>query len=142
MSKYYVLILWVVWNQKNTLGLNFDPMFLDLAHTHLSIFKASKTAILITYKLTTAFPQDEKFALTQQIRRAVVSVHLNIAEGCSRKSSAERKRFFEISRGSLIEVDTAFDLAIDLLYIKKEDAIILSECLLNCYRMLSKMISA
>jgi four helix bundle protein len=45
--------------------------------------------------------------MVQQIRRATLSVHLNIAEGCSRKSPSERKRFFEISRGSLIEVDTA-----------------------------------
>jgi len=116
-------------------------MFLDLAHTRLLIFEKSKTAILLTYKLTASFPKDERFALTQQIRRAIVSVHLNIAEGCSRRSMIERKRFFEISRGSLIEVDTAFDLAIDLQYLKKEDTLILSESLLDCFRMLSKMIS-
>jgi four helix bundle protein len=45
------------------------------------------------------------------MRRAALSVHLNIAEGCSRKSQSERRRFFEISRGSVIEVDAAIDVA-------------------------------
>jgi four helix bundle protein len=51
---------------------------------------------------------EERFALAQQIRRAALSVHLNIAEGCSRKSETERKRFFEVSRGSIIEIDAGF----------------------------------
>jgi four helix bundle protein len=71
-------------------------MFLKLSHTNLDVFKVSKEFILLCYKVTRLLPQEEKFALTQQIRRAAVSVHLNIAEGCSRKSLTERKRFFEI----------------------------------------------
>ena len=51
-----------------------------------------------------------KFAMCFQIRRVALSVHLNIAEGASRKSETERKRFYEISRGSLIEIDTILDL--------------------------------
>ena len=53
------------------------------------------------------FRQEEKFGLVQQIRRAALSAHLNLAEGFSRKSEAERRRFFGISRGSLIEIDAA-----------------------------------
>jgi four helix bundle protein len=68
-------------------------MFLDLSHTRLDVFIASKELIMLCYKIARSFPQEEKFALTQQIRRAAVSVHLNIAEGCSRRSVAERKRF-------------------------------------------------
>ena len=60
------------------------------------------------------FPAEEKFTLGLQIRRAALSVHLNIAEGCSRKSTLERKRFFEVSRGSIIEVDAAMDIAKEL----------------------------
>ena len=78
-------------------------MFLQLAHTKLAIFQASRALCLECYKTTKAFPADEKFAMVQQIRRAALSVHLNIAEGNSRKSVAERKRFYEISRGSVIE---------------------------------------
>jgi four helix bundle protein len=56
------------------------------------------------------FPAEKKFALTQQIRRAALSLHLNLSKGFSRKYVSERKRFFEISRGSIIEIDTTFDV--------------------------------
>lgn len=85
-------------------------MFLDLAHTKKPVFEESKRFVLECYRITKYLPQDERFAMVQQIRRASLSVHLNIAEGCSRKSEGERKRFFEISRGSVIEIDTALDL--------------------------------
>lgn len=116
-------------------------MFLELSHTRLDIFKVSKELILHCYKTTRSFPQEEKFALTQQIRRAALSVHLNIAEGCSRRSLAERKRFFEISRGSVIEIDTAFDVAVELNYINKNDIAILGQTLTRSFQMLSRMIN-
>lgn len=56
--------------------------------------------------------------MTSQIKRAALSVHLNIAEGASRFSKPERKRFYEIARGSLIEIDAAFDIAEELGYFK------------------------
>ena len=68
------------------------------------------------YRVVKLFPNDERFCLTQQIRRAAISVHLNLAEGCSRKSNIERKRYFEMSRGSVIEVDAAIGLAFNLGY--------------------------
>jgi four helix bundle protein len=64
--------------------------------------------------VTKAFPADERFNMVQQVRRGTISVVLNIAEGCTRKSETERKRFFEISRGSLL--DAAFDVANELEY--------------------------
>jgi len=91
-------------------------MFLQLAHTKLGIFTASISLALECYKITKSFPAEEKYAMVQQIRRAAMSVHLNIAEGCSRKSQAERKRYFEIARGSVIEIDTAIDIAVELKY--------------------------
>jgi len=54
--------------------------------------------------------------MIQQIRRAALSVHLNVAEGCSRKSLTERRRFYEIARGSVIEIDAAPDIAVNLGY--------------------------
>ncbi len=116
-------------------------MFLELAHTRLDIFSISKEFVLLCYKASRSFPTEERFALTQQIRRASLSVHLNIAEGCSRKSIAERKRFFEISRGSVIEIDTALDIAIELNYVQKEDLALLGAKLIRCFQMLSKMIN-
>jgi four helix bundle protein len=115
-------------------------MFLTLAHTKLDVFKVSREFVLNCYKETKLFPNEEKFALTQQIRRAALSVHLNLAEGSSRKSLTERKRFYEISRGSIIEVDTAFDIAIELGYISKDKLEQLGNLLIRSFQMISKMI--
>ncbi|HMK18730.1 MAG TPA: four helix bundle protein [Chitinophagaceae bacterium] len=71
-------------------------MFLQLAHTRLDVFNFSQELTLECYKLTKLLPDHEKFAMVQQIRRAALSVHLNIAEGCSRKSEAERKDFLKL----------------------------------------------
>lgn len=63
--------------------------------------------------MTRHLPTDEKFGMISQIRRAALSVHLNLAEGASRKSPVERKRFYEVARSSLVEVDAALDVARD-----------------------------
>ena len=115
-------------------------MFLQLNHQQLEVFKVSKKFVLECYKLTTFFPQDEWYAMVQQIRRAELSVHLNIAEGCSRKSEIERKRYFEVSRGSIIEIDAALDIASELAYFEKDKIPGLGAFLLDCFKMLSAMI--
>jgi four helix bundle protein len=117
-------------------------MFLQLAHTNTKLFHASKSFTLECYKLTKDSPSEERFAMVQQIRRAALSVHLNIAEGCSRKSEVERKRFFEISRGSVIEVDTAFDIATELNYKTEEQLRPLGEHLVSTFKQLSGLIGS
>ena len=86
-------------------------MFLQLAHTKLNVYQFSQDLALECYRVTRRFPTDEKFAMISPIRRAAISVHLNIAEGCSRKTQKDRNRFFEIARGSVIEVDSAIGIA-------------------------------
>ena len=115
-------------------------MFLKLKHTTLDIFQATKSLVLECYKSAMLLPPDEKYAMMQQIRRAALSVHLNVAEGCSRKSQAERKRFYEIARGSLIEVDTAFDVAVNLKYCTETQLSGLGEKIVNVYKQLSGLI--
>ena len=73
------------------------------------------------YKLTEKFPRQETYALADQIRRAVVSVPSNIAEGQARKAPGDFKRFLYISLGSLAEVDTQLILAQEFGYLNKED---------------------
>ena len=115
-------------------------MFLQLAHTRLDVFNFSQELTLECYKLTKLLPDHEKFAMVQQIRRAALSVHLNIAEGCSRKSAAERKRFFEIARGSVIEIDTAIGIAHKLAYSTQEQLQSLGEKIIVTFKILSGMI--
>jgi four helix bundle protein len=115
-------------------------MFLQLDHQKLDMYGVSRTFVKECYFITKNFPSEEKYAFIQQIRRAALSVHLNIAEGCSGKSVAERKRFFEISRGSVIEIDAALDVASDLNYCKKENLKELGLAMVRVFSMLSKMI--
>jgi len=117
-------------------------MFLQLAHTRLDVFHISKSVTLECYRITQSLPVEEKFGMIQQIRRAALSVHLNIAEGCTRKSNAERKRFLEVSRGSLIEIDTAFDVAVSLKYCPIQDLKQIGEVLVKTFKILSGLISS
>jgi len=116
-------------------------VFLQLSHTKLDVFQASRFLCLECYRITKTFPADEIFAIVQEIRRAALSVHLNIAEGSSRKSPAERKRFYEISRGSVIEIDTAMDIAVELMYCNSEFLSPLGERLVNTFKQLSALIN-
>ena len=89
-------------------------MFLQLNHTGLDVFKFSQQLAIEWYKPTKLFPDSERFAMISQIRRAALPVHLNVAEGCSGKSRTDRKRFYEIARGSGVEMDTAIGIAFKL----------------------------
>ena len=106
-------------------------MFLELSHTRLDVFRVSKEFVLLCYKETKFFPSDEKFAMIQQIRRAALSV----------KSMAERKRFYEIARGSVIEIDAALNIALKLGYTSKERLVDLGLLLVRTFQLISKMIS-
>ena len=99
-----------------------------------------KNFVLECYRFSRALPQDERFAMTSQIRRTALSVHLNIAEGASRKSEAERKRFYEIARGSMVEIDAALDIADGLDYFQTYDTINLSTAMVTCFKILSGML--
>ena len=115
-------------------------MFLTLNHQKLNAYNFSKAFVLECYKLTKHLPPDEKFGMISQIRRAALSVHLNIAEGASRKSETERKRFYEVARGSVIEIDAALDIANDLHYLDDLKLDALSESTVKTFKILSGMI--
>ena len=115
-------------------------MFLQLAHTKLLVFQFSEILAVECYKITKQFPGDEKFNMVQQIRRAALSVHLNIAEGCSRKSKSERRRYFEIARGSVIEIDTAIGIACNLSYVTLESLQPLGNSIIKTFKLLTGMI--
>jgi four helix bundle protein len=73
------------------------------------------------YRLSKAFPRDEQFGLTNQVRRAAVSVPANIAEGYGRLRKGDFLRFLSISRGSLAEVEAHLQIAFRLDYLKRDD---------------------
>jgi four helix bundle protein len=86
----------------------------------LNVWQEAKKLVVEVYHLLDDFPMFEKYALCDQIRRAVVSVPSNIAEGSGRKSLKEQIRFLEIAYGSLMETYNQLLIAIDLSYISEE----------------------
>ena len=117
-------------------------MFLILNHQKLNVYSHSRLFVLECYKLTKTLPADEKFGMISQIRRAALSVHLNIAEGASRKSETERKRFYDISKGSIIEIDAALDIASDLQYLDNYDVTRLGEEMLQTFKILTGLLKS
>ncbi|NVJ47759.1 MAG: four helix bundle protein [Cytophagia bacterium] len=80
-------------------------------YRELEIWKRAIDLTVDVYALTQRFPEDEKFGLTSQIKRAAVSVPSNIAEGAGRNSNKEFNQFLGISTGSIFEVETQLILA-------------------------------
>ena len=115
-------------------------MFIQLKHKTLNIYLSVKELVKEVYKISLLLPPEEKFNMVQQIRRAALSVKLNLSEGCTRRSAIERKRYLVVSRGSVVEIDAVLETAIDLNYFKKENLEIVGELLNKCFAMLSKMI--
>ena len=92
---------------------------------NLDVWKYSRQLVKQVYSIQSAFPSFERYGLGDQIRRAVVSVSSNIAEGNARSSIKEQVHFLEISKGSLMEVYCQMLLAYDLNYINANQ---LSNC--------------
>jgi four helix bundle protein len=94
------------------------------------------------YKLTEKFPRQETYALADQIRRAVVSVPSNIAEGQARKAPGDFRRFLHIALGSLAEVDTQLILAQEFGYLTKDETTIVDEQIQNLRKKLYALINS
>jgi four helix bundle protein len=94
------------------------------------------------YRLTKSFPNDERFGLTAQLRRAAVSVPSNIAEGQARHSGADFRHFLHQARGSLAEVQTQLLIARNLGYISDADRRRLEERTEEAARILNGLTKA
>ncbi|MEP0007245.1 MAG: four helix bundle protein [Balneola sp.] len=112
---------------------------IKLNHKKLNVYKSSIELVSEIYKLTSTFPSSENFGLISQLRRASVSIPSNIAEGSARSSDTERKRFLQIARSSLVEVDTQIEIALTLNYLNEKDIEHLSDLSNQVFAMLSKM---
>jgi four helix bundle protein len=108
------------------------------SYRDLDVWKLSIEFAKDIYNITKNFPKDETYGLTQQIRRAAVSIPSNIAEGSGRRSTQEFCRFTNISSGSLCEVETQILLASELQYVTSEQ----SELLFKKADRISKMLYA
>lgn len=93
------------------------------------------------YLITGKFPENEKFGLVSQLRRASISISSNIAEGCSRRSNKDFYRFLEFSMGSAYEIEAQIILATDLNFITEEEQTGILTKLESIIKMMSKFMS-
>lgn len=121
------------------LFLKLQPMFIQLKHKSLDVYQVIRNLVNEIYQISLRLPNEEKFNMVQQIRRAALSVKLNMAEGSTRSSFIERRRYYEISRGSVVEIDAVLETAVDLNYLSIKDLDTVSNLLNKCFAMLSKM---
>ena len=87
----------------------------------LKFWQKARRLTKSTYLVTDKFPKEERFGLTNQIRRSIVSVSSNIAEGCGRGTDKELIRFLDIAQGSACELESQLILAYDLEFIDEQE---------------------
>ena len=107
----------------------------------LKIWKSGIELVKETYQLVDELPHTEKYGLISQICRASVSVPSNIAEGCSRSSQIEYKRFLEIAMGSLFEIETLLTIVTELNMVRHDKVDPLMDKILSEQRMINKLIT-
>ena len=108
---------------------------------NLNVYIKSKELVKQIYELLKKFPREEQFALSDQLRRAVISIPSNIAEGSGRNSQKDQAHFYNIAYGSLMEVFSQLDIACDLGYISQEEFNQLESLINEEAKMLSGLIA-
>ena len=90
-------------------------------YKEMKIWQKARKLVKVVYKISKKLPKEELYGLTSQIRRAIVSVPANIAEGAGRGTDRDFCHFLDIARGSLFELDTLLILSSDLEYVSEEE---------------------
>ena len=106
----------------------------------LKVWQKAHAMTIAVYDMTRAFPREELYGLTSQLRRSAASIGANIAEGCGRRSDGEVARFLQIARGSASEIEYHILLARDLHYLREEQFRELSHQADELQRMLTALI--
>ena len=109
----------------------------DFSYRNLRVYQQAKSLVIYVYNLLRFLPKEEQYALCDQLRRAVVSIPSNIAEGMGRSSIKEQIHFIEIAFGSLNEVMCQLELATELNFITEEQLIESEEQIKTIAQMLS-----
>lgn len=94
---------------------------MEKPHKKLDVWKKSIEYAKEIYKITDKYPQSENFGLSLQMRRAVVSISSNIAEGSARQTGKEKVQFYYIAMGSVSELDTQIEISKEIGFISLEE---------------------
>lgn len=109
----------------------------DFSFEGLRVYKATRQLVKDVYVLVNKLPAIENFALSSQIRRAVVSVKANIAEGSGRNHTKDKAHFIDMAYGSLMETYSELETAADLEYITEEEVKNIKPKIIDIGKMLS-----
>ena len=115
---------------------------LNLSHKKLDVWILGIKLVKQIYDLTNNYPKEELYGITNQMRRAVVSIPNNIAEGSARISNKEKCRFYEIARSSLVEVDNLLEVSIELKYVTLKELTKTSDIINENFAKLSNLIKS
>ena len=107
----------------------------------LLVWQKGHSLVLLIYKLTSNFPISEQFGITNQMRRAAVSITSNIAEGFSRRSLKEKIQFYYIAHGSLSELENQIQIAKDLGYLTETEYHELYSLFIETGKLLNSLIN-
>ena len=113
---------------------------MEKPHKKLDAWKESINLVILIYELTRQFPKNEIFGLISQLRRAVISIPGNIAEGAARQTRREFVQFLYIARGSLSEADTYIEIARRLGYIEKGSLAMVEQKLIDVDKIITGLI--
>jgi four helix bundle protein len=113
---------------------------MDKPHKKLNVWQLSMKLAAEIYKTTKLFPPEERFGLTQQMRRASVSIPSNIAEGAARQEKKEFRNFLSMAQGSLSELDTQLELSVLLGFLEEKKYGDISNPMVMIEKMLSSLI--
>ena len=111
-------------------------------YKELKVWKKAHELAQEVYKLTNNFPEDEKYGIISQIRRAAISIPTNIAEACGQIDNGNLVRFFGIARGSSFELEYLIFLAKDINYLKKEEYYKLNKKITLIISMITNLIKS
>ncbi|GBD91327.1 hypothetical protein BMS3Abin04_02054 [bacterium BMS3Abin04] len=115
---------------------------LKLGHKNLTTWEKSLELVKEIYNFCDKLPDKEKYIIIPQLKRASISVASNIAEGYARNTGKETKRFLDIARSSLVEIDTQITICIKLNYINDEDIKDLSKLINYSFALLTKLMKS
>jgi len=111
-------------------------------YRNLDVWQKAMDLVLAIYELTRAFPEDEKYGLSSQIKRSAVSIPANIAEGYARSHRKEYIQHVSIAKGSLAELETHLTIAARLKFVKREDTVETWKLAQEVGRMLNGLIAS
>lgn len=118
-----------------------NQQLIKMEYSKLEVWMEARKLVNLLYDSSKLFPKEELFGLTNQMRRAAISIPSNIAEGCGRQTSKETIHFLHISRGSLYELETQYYLALDQKYIDESTFNIVLAQIQTCKKLLNGFIN-